>query len=177
VQRQLGHATLLDVAYAGNKGTSLQWSAGFEENSLPTEHLTLGASLNDRVPNPLLGIIKSGPLSGPTVARRQLLLPFPQYTSVLRSLPMAASSIYHGLSIKVERRVATGLSLLASYTFSKHIDDSSAQEGFLDRAGGIQNRYDLGAERSLSSFDTPHRAVVSAVYELPIGRGRAVGEE
>jgi hypothetical protein len=80
--------------------------------------------------------------------------------------------------VKLERRVSKGLTLLGSYTWSKQIDDSSAQEGFLDRgAGGIQNFYDRGAERSISTFDIPHLLVVSAVYDLPIGRGRALGND
>lgn len=90
---------------------------------------------------------------------------------------MAASSIYHGLALKAERRMSSGLTVLGSYTWSKHIDDNSGQEGFLDRAAGIQNFYDRHAERALSSFDTPHRLLASAVYDLPVGRGRAVGRE
>jgi Carboxypeptidase regulatory-like domain len=176
IEQQVG-AFVVDLAYLGNKGTSLQWGSGFEENSLPNEYLALGPALNERVANPFFGIIPTGALSGPTVPRRQLLLPYPQYTSVLRNFPMAASSIYHGMALKVERRMARGVALLGSYTWSKHIDDSSGQEGFLDRAGGIQNFYDRQAERALSSFDTPHRVVVSAVYDLPIGRGRVVGRD
>ena len=176
IQQQVGNL-LVDVAYLGNKGTSLQFGTGFEENSLHPDHFALGAALNDRVPNPFLGRIAAGALSGPTVARRQLLLPYPQYTSVLRNLPMAASSIYHGLALKVERRLASGLTLLGSYTWSKQIDDSSTQEGFLAPGGGILNFYDRRAERSVSVYDTPHRLVVSAVYDLPVGRGRIVGSE
>lgn len=174
VQQQIGDL-LVEAAYLGNKGTSLQFGTGFEENSLNPDFLALGSALNDRVENPFFGHIATGPLSGPTVARRQLLLPFPQYTSVLRNLPMAASSIYHGLMLKAERRVATSLTLLASYTWSKHIDDSSTQEGFLAPGGGILNFYNRRAERSLSVFDTPHRLVVSAVYDLPVGKARAIG--
>lgn len=175
VQQQFGDATLVDVAYVGNKGTSLQWGSGFEENSLPSQHLALGAALNERVANPFLGIIRTGALSGATVTRRQLLLPYPQYTSVFRNAPMAASSIYHGLMLKLERRVSRGLTVLANYTWSKQIEDSSGQEGFLDRAGGVLDFYNRRAERALSSFDTPHRVVLSAVYDLPIGRGRGLG--
>jgi outer membrane receptor protein involved in Fe transport len=177
IQRQLGSNWLVDVAYLGNKGTSLQFGTGFEENSLHPDRLALGSALNDRVPNPFFGRIAAGALSGATVARRQLLLPYPQYTSVFRNLPMAANSIYHGLAVKVERRLATGLTLLGSYTWSKHIDDSSTQEGFLAPGGGILNFYNRGAERSLSVFDTPHRLVVSAVYDLPVGKGRALGSD
>jgi hypothetical protein len=174
VQQEIGNL-LVEAAYLGNKGTSLQFGTGFEENSLHPDHLALGSALNDRVPNPFFGRIPAGALSGPTVARRQLLLPFPQYTSVFRNLPMAASSIYHGLMLKAERRLATPLTLLGSYTWSKHIDDSSTQEGFLAPGGGVLNFYNRKAERSLSVFDTPHRFAVSAVYDLPVGKGRRIG--
>jgi outer membrane receptor protein involved in Fe transport len=171
VQRDLGLGITTDVTYMGNKGKNLQWGSGIEENALDPQYLALGNALNDLVPNPFFGVIRTGALSGPTVTRRQLLLPYPEYTSVRRQFPMEASSIYHALAVKAERRAANGVTLLASYVYSKLTDDSSTQDG----GTAIVNPYDLRAERSTSEFDVPHRLVVSAVYELPFGAGRRFG--
>ena len=43
------------------------------------------------------------------------------------------------------------------------------------RAGGVQNNYNIRAERSLALYDTPHRAVISYIVDLPFGKGQAVG--
>ena len=62
--------------------------------------------------------------------------------------------------------------MLASYTWSKSIDDAS---NFFPSAGDPnypQNSYDLRAERGRSNFDVAHRLSVSYVYDLPFGKGR-----
>jgi outer membrane receptor protein involved in Fe transport len=171
VQRDLGMGIITDISYMGNKGTNLQWGSGIEMNALDPQYLALGDALNERVANPFFGIIPTGALSTATVTRRQLLLPYPQYTSVRRQFPMEARSIYHALAVKAERRLTSGVTLLASYVWSKLIDESSDQEG----GAQILNPYDLRAERSVSTYDVPQRLVVSAVYELPFGRERRFG--
>jgi hypothetical protein len=131
--------------------------------------------LNQQVDNPFFGYIASGPLSGPRVARRQLLLPYPQYTNVNREFAMMANSSYHAMTLRVEKRTRAGLTLLGSYTVSKQIDDSSTQRGFLDHAPGVLNMENLRLERSVSSFDVPQRLVASFVYDMPFGRSKAFG--
>jgi TonB dependent receptor len=120
------------------------------------------------VPNPFYGIIQTGALSSPTVARRQLLLPYPQYTTVSQQFPNAIGASYHGLILKAERRVGNGLTFLGSYVWSKQIDQGSEPVG----GAAVLNVYDLEAERGLSVYDTPHNLVASAVYDLPFGRER-----
>jgi hypothetical protein len=174
IQRQIGADLLVDASYWGNKGTKLAFGAGFEENFLPTQYLALGARLNDRVDNPFYGLIPSGSLSGQQVTRRQLLLPYPQYTSVLRTSPSASSSIYHAFTLKAEKRAASGLSLLASYTASKIIGDSSGRLGG-GGVSGVQNMENRRAERHILTIDVPQRLVTGFVYDLPFGRGRRLG--
>jgi hypothetical protein len=69
-----------------------------------------------------------------------------------------------------------GLSLLASYVFSKTISDS---RGGADAGGtspnAVQDFKNLQAEKSLADEHFPHRFVMSSNYDLPWGRGRAVG--
>ncbi len=179
LQQEFGGNLLLEVAYVGAKGTKLQFGQNLPMNALPTEALTLGPDLNKKVDNPFYGVIEKGPLSGPKVSLGHMLQPMPQYTSVTRSLPDMGSSIYHGLTIKVEKRLSAGLSLLAAYTVSKQIDDSSSQEGWLDQAPGLLHTHgayaDRHLERSISAYDVPQRLVLSHVYDLPFGKDRAIG--
>ena len=79
-------------------------------------------------------------------------------------------STYHALQARVERRLTRGSSFLASYTFSKSIDDvSGIGSGADDRA---QDSYNLRAQRAVSNFDITHRFVFSSTLALPFGRGR-----
>lgn len=83
----------------------------------------------------------------------------------------AANSVYHSLQARLEQRLWQGLSMLASYTYAKSIDDSS---GFFSTTGDPnfpQNSYDLSAERGRSDFDIRQRFTLSYAYDLPIAKG------
>jgi len=172
IQRQVTSSLLVGIAYWGNKGTKLQRFGGVPENWLPNRFLELKAALNELVPNPFFGFIEKGALSGPRVARRQLLLPFPQYTAVNRTGPSLGNSIHHAFTLRVEKRFTRDLTMLGSYTVAKQIDD------FEDPFGAAPlDRENLRMERSVSSFDTPQRLVLSYVYELPFGRKKNLGRD
>ncbi len=183
IQRQLLGGTLVDLAYAGSKGTSLPVNAQ-TVNQLPDQHLSLGTQLNEQVANPFHGTsIATGPLSQPTVARGQLLRPYPQFTNVEMAGPTNRSSTYHSFQAKVERRFAGGASLLASYTASKLITDAGTLTGWLDGLEGFSaqgwatggNNNDLRSLKSLAAFDVSQRFVLSYVLDLPFGRGKPIG--
>ncbi len=72
-----------------------------------------------------------------------------------------ASSVYHGLSLSLNRRLSNEVSFSGSYTFSKAIDDAS------DFDEQPQNQYSLHAERALSANDQRHRFVFSGTFDLP----------
>jgi hypothetical protein len=84
-----------------------------------------------------------------------------------------SSSNYHSLQAKFDRRFSNGFSLLANFTWSKLIDDSSSDWGgfwSLDVLG--QDFYNRRAERSVSAGDVPLRFTVAPIYELPFGPGK-----
>ncbi len=172
VQHEFGEGLLFEVAYAGAKGTHLP--ANQQINQLSDEFLSLGTRLQEQVPNPFFGLISSGTLAARTVARGQLLRPFPQYTGVTIGSVSNRNSFYHAMQVKVERRFKAGGSLLAAYTWAKLISDTDTLTGWLEASGpgGVQNNNNLRLERSLASFDVPHRLVVSYVLDLPFGKGR-----
>ncbi len=191
IQRELPDGTLVDIAYAGSKGVHLP--VHFEElDQMPVSNLSLGTSLEDQVCNPFYrpctsetdttsapfspALISSGSLTAPTVARGQLLRPFPQYQGFAIASANNRNSIYHSLQAKVEKRFKGGGSILASYTMAKLISDTDTLTGWLESAGstdwGIPNNYNHRAERSLADFDVSQRLVVSYVLDLPVGKGQ-----
>jgi len=105
-----------------------------------------------------------------------LLRPFPQYADVSAFRTPFGFSIYHGLTLKADKRFSNGLSFLVAYTRSKLIDDVSTTVGFLGQASARQNVYDRAAERAISSQDIAHRFVTSFVYDLPFGKGKRLGQ-
>jgi hypothetical protein len=71
------------------------------------------------------------------------------------------SSVYHGFTANLRKRFSNHYELLASYTYSHAIDDSTDLESPL----APQNNYDPNSDRSTSLFDQRHRFVFSGVYQ------------
>jgi hypothetical protein len=174
VQRQLPGGAAVEAAYAGSTGVHLP-TGGLTANALPTQHLSMGNALNTLVPNPFYGLVQTGALSAPTVTQAQLLLPFPEYTGVSEAYANVFHSTYHALQMKIEKRFTHGGTVLTSYTFSKLMANVSSLTGWLDSGvgsgPGIQNPYDLAAEKTLSGFDSRQRLTVSYALDLPFGTG------
>lgn len=80
-------------------------------------------------------------------------------------------SIYHSGTLKMEKRMSHGLSMNASYTWSKSIDDASDVGSTFSETNIPQDVYDVKAEKADSSFDHRHRVVFSYSYALPLGKG------
>jgi hypothetical protein len=131
------------------------------------------------VANPFFGIITnpSSSLRFATVARGQLLRPYPQYNGINAFRVPYGFSIYHGGTLKADKRFSNGMSFLVAYTWSKLIDDVSTTVNFLGQAGRKQNAYDRASDRSISSQDIAHRFVASFVYDFPLGRGKTFGRD
>ena len=153
----------------GNKGSHVS-IANINIDNIPGAAITaLGAGAQTLVPNPFYGIITdpTSTLSLATVARKQLLLPYPQYTTVSSEAPSLGSSTYHSLQAKVEKRFSKGFTFLAAYTMSKILTNGTSV--------GIEDPTNLNLERSLATWDVFQRVVISGVYELPFGKGKIVG--
>jgi Carboxypeptidase regulatory-like domain len=87
------------------------------------------------------------------------------------------TSNYHALQVDVNRRFSHGLSLRGVYTWSKALDDGDSLNGTAaaNAPGLVSNPFNLRADYGLATYDVRHVAVINAVYELPFGRGRALG--
>jgi hypothetical protein len=96
--------------------------------------------------------------------------PFPNY-GILQVVQDGDNSNYNSLSLKLQRRFSSGLTLQGSYTWSKSLDDASAIRGQSDTIFP-QNSRCLSCEYALSAFNVPQRFVLSVVYDLPFGPGK-----
>lgn len=175
IQREIGSGLLVDIAYAGSKGSRLPHGVGL--NQLPNQYLQMGTSLNDSVANPFYGLVTTGPMSAATVTKQQLLLPYPQFTGVSNPLAPVGSSTYHSMQLKVNQRFSSAGLISVAYTLSKSITDTESFTGWLEaggQAGGYYDQYNRGLDKSLANFDATHRLVVNYNYELPFGRGKSL---
>lgn len=181
VQQQMPGGALLDMAYVGSRGLYL--TGNFDMNTLNPAYFPGGsmgltaAQLTAQVTNPFASQVTIGALSQPKVARSQLLLPFPQFQTVLVENQTYGSSTYHSAQLKFVKRSSHGITLLTAYTWSKLISNANASDAPIGSSNNttVQNYYDLRAERSLSELDTPHNFVTNFTYELPFGHGKAFG--
>lgn len=173
VQRELPGGALLDVAYAALKGVHLYENVNLDQ--LPDSDLALGTQLLQQVPNPYYGKVATGTLASATVAYGQLLRPFPQYTGFTNTAAAVGNSHYNALQSKLEKSFHNGGTLLASFTKSKLISDVEQLAAFTTGVGSyiVQDFNNLRAQRSLAAYDFPYTFVVSYVYDLPVGKGRA----
>ena len=71
--------------------------------------------------------------------------------------------MYHALNVQLQRRFSRGFTAQFGYTWSKLMD----RTGFL-------NPDDPAPERVISSQDFPQHIALSAIYELPFGKGRSL---
>jgi hypothetical protein len=157
IQRSFGNDWLFEAGYIGTKGTHLpRFIEGnpttFEPGDTPQtdadrRRLYSGCTRTDTNPCTFSSV---GEIAGIT------------------------NSIYNALQMSLQKRFSHGLSFLASYTYSKSIDDvssfnitGSASQSTAGENDLAQNPFDLGLERGRSMFDARHRFVISYQWNLP----------
>ena len=150
IERELVKDLVLELGYVGSQG-----------------HF-LGLRYNANAPLPT-GVVTG---TTPVVFRRFQA----QYgTATFQYQDQFGNSNYNAFQTSLRRRSRNGLTLLASYTFSKSIDTGSSTNQ--STTGSQQFPQDirnfLQSERGLSDFDRRHQFSGSVNYDLPFGRGRA----
>jgi hypothetical protein len=155
--------------YAGN------WNVSYQYQFAPTWLVELsyqGSSGIKLLNNWNLNVLNPDMARGDTAtldkiyANSQAYKPYTQFGSV-NLWSNLGHSTYHSGTIRLEKRMSHGLDINAFYTWSKTIDDSDADGG----ASGV-TYYNRSLEKGLAGYDLPHRYMVTAVYALPIGKGR-----
>jgi len=176
VQRELPNQWLVEGGYTGSRGWNLTTGGGtgageIELNAIQSQYLST-SHVRDQanidflaalVPNPFRGLLPGTAFNAATVARSQLLRPFPQFNNV----PIygdEGTSQYDSAQMKIEKRFTHGYSIIGTYTFSH----------FTERVFRL-NPTDPGFENRLARDDVPHRVTTSLLYELPFGHGHSWG--
>jgi hypothetical protein len=170
IEKQFGSKTVAQIGYVGSKGTHLPINYAYNI----CQQTPASTALE---PNPFNFV---GPASSPycpvAAAAVNAGAGFDAVYCCLTINPGwwgLSSSIYHSLQAQFDHRFSHGFSMLANFTWSKLIDDSSSDWGgfwSLDVLG--QDFYNRKAERSVSAGDVPERFTIAPIVELPFGPGK-----
>ena len=146
IQQDLGWNTVLEVAYAGSKGTHLYEFRNI--NEIPASS-NPSANYNAERLRPYLG-------------------------NDLTYWCSCDSSTYSALQAKLEKRLSSGLSFLTAFTYGKSIDEQSQASLGFHSGGGFRDNNNPEWEKGPSDYDQKYRFVNSLSYTLPIGKGKAL---
>jgi outer membrane receptor protein involved in Fe transport len=142
IEQQLGQNFAVTAGYYGSKGTDLNIAVNLNQpvnGVLPFQALSASSPID---PGVKLGNIT-------------------QYESV-------GNSNYNGLWLTAKRKLAKGLQLDASYSYSKSLDyNSQFLQGVV-----VQNSTDIRNDYGLSDFDTRNHFVINGIYQLPFHGNR-----
>jgi len=105
-----------------------------------------------------------------------------QQFSTITYLDNSGDSNYHAFQFTLRRRFAQGLGLAVAHTFGKSIDNQSVDPVGAASGGGLSTTNsrsptdlrNLREERGRSDFDRTQVFNVTAVWELPIGKGKSL---
>lgn len=154
-QRELPSRIVFEAAYLGM--LSLKAFESFNLNEKPDQYLALGANWNRAVPNPFLGVFRADSSlgQGATVPQGQLLMAFPQFTSLTVQGANTGRATYNALQLKAEKRLSHGLNFLWNYNRSKLL---------------TRNTTSIVNERhyhSVSPYDQRDMMRLAFTYQLP----------
>jgi hypothetical protein len=182
---QMNPTTVLEIAYVGNKGTHLFMPhENINPKNIPMLQAQIAANVNTAATiNDPLGRINPANGRVLTVQNGSLGSPYLGFSTLYMWYDSAANSARHAGYINVVHRVARGLIFSANYTYAKSMDDASSSGGdknILTPVGGqVDGQVSFGGtrrnDRSVSTYDMRHVINGTYIYDLPIGRGRALG--
>src|SRR5882672_671594 len=166
VQYAMSNDMSIEIAYVGSHGLNLFRDVGINQARL--------ASPQNPIINEVLRALglPGAVITTNTPGNAQLRAPFQGASPItFRQSQTTAQSSYNSLQMSLTRRLSKGLEFLASYTYAKSIDNGSG--GVANLAASVDvgvilgNQLDNRAHRGVSSFDRPHRFVLSYLWDLP----------
>jgi hypothetical protein len=169
VQRDWRGGWVSAVTYLGSRGVNLP--AVRQTNNIPFSYLATSRArdtaveslLSANVTNPFAGLLAGSTINGATVARSQLLRPFPEFGTFAIE-EYNGSDRYDALTLQIDKRFKSGDSLTAQYTRSSLHDKLN----FLNPQDGV-------LEDRISPNDRPNRFSIGTSLRLPFGRSERFG--
>jgi hypothetical protein len=168
-QRELPAGWTGEVTYVGNYGYDIEITRNINalpniylntDNSRTAEMVANNAFLSASVTNPFAGLLPGSGNNNATIARRQLLRPYPQFGDI-NTTNNDGKSWYHSVQASLQKRFNKGYTLGFSYTYSHWM-----------QATEYLNAGDANPTKMISDLDVPHRLSISSIYELPFGNGK-----
>jgi Carboxypeptidase regulatory-like domain len=160
IEREIGNGLSISLNYIYVHTTHLPWAV--DKNLLSGAPIVSGAAGANGLPTNGLPFQDWGAqecVNTPGLCfadATHTILQNNQYSSI-------ANAVYHGGILEVKERFRDHFTLMANYTYSKAIDDSTD----FNSDYAAFNEVNLAAERSLSDFDQRHKVVVAAVLDSP----------
>ncbi len=150
IQQQLGATSLLTIGYAGSKDTRLDYTGYANAARTASPNGTSSATIDS---------LKLMPFAAPTW----------HYST------STGGSNYNALTAQYQKRFSSSLNTIASYTWSKCMDNSSGWFGVENGTGGgsvVQNFFDSRNTYGLCGYDITNFATWSTLYTFPFGHGQ-----
>ena len=171
LQRELPGGMTVEAAYVGNYGYDIEITP--QLNALPNQYLNTDNSrsaamnanntfLTAPVANPFAGLLPGTGFNNPTIARSQLLLPYPAFGAI-NTTNNDGKSWYHAGQFGLQKRFSNGYTLGVSYTYSKWT-----------QATEYLNAADPQPTKMISDLDVTNRLSVNGIYALPVRERPAV---
>lgn len=150
-------------------GYTQQWSFSFSQEVSKTVVLELQylGSKSTHLENSL---DYNATQPGPGAVQQRI--PWPKWNRVFGFNSSGAAN-YNALLVTAEKRMGKGLMFKGAYTWSKTLAKNGARSS--GNVGQVQNPFDLRQNDGFSSDNIPHRFTGNYLYELPFGRGKAIG--
>src|SRR6266566_835796 len=201
VQQQLPDNMAISIGYVGARSDHLGLGGSADTpvniNQVDPKYLSLGSALTQQVANPFFGrpeLAGSNIGSSPTIARNQLLRPYPQFLNINARQVTEGLSRYNAGVIEWTKRPSHGWGGRVSYTYSVLTDNQVGETNFYSYvspglplnnynyiasmprcAAGARLAsacYDPYAEYGRGMLDVPHRVILAPIVELPFGQNR-----
>ncbi len=174
VQMLLRNNLSLELGYDGSKGTHL-YAQPWGLNAVPLTQtapmVAAGADFASQGPqyNPLKITTSTGSIIPGTLIAS--LRPYKNWfnTRIGADYDRSGNSTYHGLNLGLQKRFSAGLTFLASYSFSKSLDDGAPSGNDIF---GVTQQQTQAREKAVSNFDMASKLRASFSYDLPFGRGK-----
>lgn len=188
MQHQFTRDLTVNISYVGSQGHFVSPDStnarGLYSNQLDPKYLGLGSKLS--LPGTAANLASAGVAApyanynGATGSVGQALKPFPQYSGVSDPLGFVGNTRYHALQIYANQRLSHGLTFMVNYTWSRSIDNNgSFRAGYdIPAAFAMDGQFHSARslDKSLSLGNQPHTLNATAVWDLPFGRGHALGQ-
>jgi hypothetical protein len=122
LQQQFPGDVAVQIGYVGARPTRLEVDHNI--NFLPAQYYNQGSAevtyLNNKVPNPMAGLIPSNAaLNGATIQRYLLLQPYPEFGTVTENYSSSGTAPYNALQVQVSKPMRHHFSLQANFTWDK----------------------------------------------------------